>query len=146
LGGAGEEMLTVVLALHLFGVIFWMGNLLMVTIFLASVPDEVGVAKERFIIASRQLLRRSGTIGAAAAIGFGILVLLLEPGQLHQGWIYVKLLLVAGLLLLHVHVYRRVTTLESNPGTATSGEWRMLHGVASLILLVILLLTLAKPF
>ena len=146
MGGAGEEMLTFVLALHLFGVIFWIGSLLTLTVFLAAVPDEVGVAKERFIIATRQIMRRSGTIGAATAIGFGILMLFLEPGVLRQGWLHVKLLLVAGFLLLHVYIYRRITTLESNPGTATSGEWRMMHGIISALLLVILLLTLAKPF
>ncbi|HTY55273.1 MAG TPA: CopD family protein [Candidatus Binataceae bacterium] len=139
-------MVPLILALHLFGVIFWLGILLTATIFLASVPDEVGVAKERFIIASRQLLRRSGTIAAAVAMAFGLLLLLLQPEVLHQGWIFIKLLLVAGLLLLHMYIYRRVTALESNPGSATSSEWRMLHGITSALLLVILILTLAKPF
>lgn len=139
-------MITLILALHLFGVIFWMGCLLTVTVFLASVPEEVGVAKERLIIASRRLLARTGSIGAALAIGFGIVMLVLEPDVLRHGWIHVKLLLVAGLLLLHVYGYRRIVALESNPGGATSGEWRMLHGVASALLLVILILTLAKPF
>jgi len=139
-------MITLILALHLFGVIFWMGCLLTVTVFLASVPEEVGASRERLIIASRRLLARTGNIGAALAIGFGVVMLILEPGVLRHGWFHAKLLLVAALLLLHIYAYRRITTLESNPGSASSGEWRMLHGLASVLLLVILILTLAKPF
>ncbi len=139
-------MATSILVLHLFGVIFWLGSLLTITVFLGSVPDEVGVAKERFILASRQLLGRTGNIGAAVAIGFGIALVFFHPEDLRQGWIYVKLLMVAGLLLIHVHVYKRIVMLESNPGSASSGEWRMLHGIISALLLIILVLTLARPF
>jgi len=139
-------MVTAILVGHLFGVIFWLGSLLTTTIFLGALPDEVGVAKERFILASRRLLGRTGNIGAAVAIGFGIVLLFLQPEELRQGWIYVKLLLVAGLLLLHLYIFRRITTLESNPGSASSGEWRILHGLISALLLGILILTLAKPF
>ena len=42
-----------ILALHIFGVIFWMGGLLMVTSLLARVPEEVGLPKERFLGAAR---------------------------------------------------------------------------------------------
>ena len=139
-------MVTSILVLHLFGVIFWLGSLLTITIFLKSVADEVGVAKERFILAARQLLARTGNIGAAVAIGFGIVLLFLQPEDLRQGWIYVKLLLVAGLLLLHLYIFRRITILESNPGSASGGEWRMIHALISALLLAILILTLAKPF
>ena len=139
-------MVTTILVVHLFGAIFWLGSLLTITIFLGALPDEVGVAKERFILASRRLLARTGNIGAAVAIGFGIVLLFLQPEELRQGRIYVKLLLVAGLLLLQLYIFRRITTLESNPGSASSGEWRMLHGLISALLLGILILTLAKPF
>ena len=134
------------LIFHIFGVVFWVGSLLLISSLMARVPDEVGVAKERFILASRQLLGRTGNIGAAVAMGFGIVLLFLQSEELRQGWIYVKLLLVAGLLLLHLYIFRRITILESNPGSATSGEWRVIHGLISALLLAILILALAKPF
>jgi len=139
-------MVTAVLVAHLFGVIFWIGSLLTITIFMGSVPDEVGVAKERFIIASRQLLGRTGNIGAALAIGFGIAMLFLRPEVLRHSWIYFKLLLAAGLLLLHLYIFRRMTELESSPSSVTSREWRILHGVISALLLGMLILTLGRPF
>ncbi len=68
-----------ILTLHLFGVVFWLGGLLAITRLLALVPDEVGVAKERFIVAVRRLFIGCN-IGAALAIAFGFLLIPFEPG------------------------------------------------------------------
>ena len=131
--------------LHLFGVIFWLGSLLVITSLLALVADEVGVAKERFIVAARGLFLGCN-IGAAVAIALGILLIPLEPEVLRQGWLHVKLLLVAILLVVHVRLYRRIAALENEPGSATGREFRMVHGISSLLLLAILLLAILRPF
>lgn len=132
--------------LHLFGVIFWVGSLLLLTSFLGLVGDEVGVSKGRFIFAARRLLNRAGGIGATVAIVFGIVLLSSRPYLLHQGWIYVKLLLVAGMALLHRHVHMRINALESHPGSAGERECHILHGLISVLLLAILVLAIFKPF
>ena len=66
-----------VLALHIFGVIFWMGGLLMVTSLLARVPEEVGLPKERFLGAARGLFESTVNLGAAISIILGLLLILL---------------------------------------------------------------------
>ncbi len=134
-----------IIALHLFGVIFWIGSLLLITRWLAMVPDEVGVAKERFIVAARRLYLGCN-IGAAIAIGFGIVLIILEPEVLTQLWMYAKLILVGAMLFFHYRCYRRTIFLEDNPGEATRGEFMMMHGIVSLLLLGILALALMKPF
>ena len=134
-----------VLTLHLFGVVFWLGNLLVLTRLLVLVPDEVGVAKERFIVAVRHLFIGC-SIGAALAIAFGLLLIAFEPEVMRQGWMHVKILLVLGLVGVHVWLYRRVTALENEPASATAGEFRMFHGIVSALLLGILVLALLKPF
>ena len=135
-----------VLALHIFGVIFWMGGLLMVTSLLARVPEEVGLPKERFLGAARGLFESTVNLGAAVSIILGLLMILLDPTVLQHGWILAKLLLVAILLFYHVRFYRRIKFLENNPSQSTSREFRVIHGMVSALLIAILVLTVLKPF
>jgi protoporphyrinogen IX oxidase len=135
-----------VLALHIFGVIFWMGGLLMVTSLLARVPDEVGLPKERFLGAARGLFESTVNLGAAISILLGLLLIILNPSVLQHAWIEAKLLLVAILLFYHVRFYRRIKFLENNPSHSSSREFRVIHGMVSALLIAILVLTVIKPF
>ncbi len=135
-----------VLALHIFGVIFWMGGLLMITSLLARVPEEVGLPKERFLGAARGLFESTINLGAAISIILGILLILLDPSVLRRGWILAKLLLVAILLFYHVRFYRRIKFLENNPSQSSTREFRVIHGMVSALLIAILVLTVLKPF
>jgi putative membrane protein len=135
-----------VLALHIFGVIFWMGGLLMITSLLARVPEEVGLPKERFLGAARGLFESTVNLGAAVSIILGLLMILLDPTVLQHGWILAKLLLVAILLFYHVRFYRRIKFLENNPSQSSSREFRVIHGMVSALLIAILVLTVLKPF
>jgi len=134
-----------VLTFHLFGVIFWLGGLLVISRLLALVADEVGAAKERLIVAARRLFIGCN-IGAAIAIGFGFLLIAFEPEVLRQGWFHLKLLLVLGLIVVDVRLYRRIVAVENEPGSATAAEFRIVHGMLSALMLIILLLALLKPF
>ena len=138
--------MSVVIALHIFGVVFWLGSLLVIATLLGLVPEEVGVAKERFIVATRRLFDVGCNVGAAVTVGLGILLVLLEPEVLRHGWFHLKLLLVVIVLLLHVRLYRRIAALENEPASATRREFAILHGIVSLLLLAILVLAIAKPF
>jgi putative membrane protein len=135
-----------VLALHIFGVVFWIGGLLMIASLLARVPEEVGLPKERFLGAARQLFEVGTNIGAAVTIALGILLILMEPSVLRQGWLHAKLLLVAILLFYHVRFYRRIMFLENNPSQSSRREFRVVHGAVSLLLIAILLLSVLRPF
>ena len=135
-----------ILALHIFGVIFWMGGLLMVASLLARVPEEVGLPKERFLGAARGLFEVGTNIGAAVTIGLGIILIVMEPPVLRQGWMHAKLLLVAVLLFYHVRFYRRIMFLENNPSHSSRREFRVIHGMVSLLLIAILVLAVMKPF
>ena len=110
------------------------------------VPDEVGAARERLIVAARRLFHVSSNIGVIVAVLFGIFALLLEPTILNFGWMHVKIALVLVLLFFHVRLYRRVIALESDPGSATRKEFSIIHGVISLLLLLILILVFIRPF
>lgn len=113
---------------------------------MALVPDEVGVARERVVVAARRLFHVSANIGATVAIIFGIFAILVEPGVLAQGWLHVKILLVLAMLAAHVRLYLRIVALENDSGAATRREFSIIHGIVSALLLVILFLVFVKPF
>ena len=113
---------------------------------MASVPEEVGVAKERIIVMARRLLMVSANSGGAVAIVFGILALLLEPELLTRGWLHVKLLFVLLMLVVQFYMYRRIRTLEEAPLSATRREFSIIHGLVSVLLLGALAMVFVRPF
>jgi protoporphyrinogen IX oxidase len=135
-----------ILALHIFGVVFWLGGLLMIASLLARVPEEVGLPKERFLGVARGLFEATTNVGAAVTIGLGFVLILMNPLVLRQGWFHFKLLLVAVLLFYHVRFYRRIIFLEDNPSESTRREYRVIHGLVSLLLIAILMLAVMRPF
>jgi len=135
-----------VLVFHLFGVIFWVGSLLVISSMMRLVPNEVGATRERMIVVGRRLLHVSANIGAIVTIVFGIFLILLDPHVMLQGWMHAKLTLVLVLLFFHFKFYRRVIALENDPGSATRREFSVVHAIVSLLLLLILVLVLVKPF
>jgi putative membrane protein len=135
-----------VLVFHIFGVIFWIGSLLVISSLMALVADEVGVAKERIIVLARRLVVVGGNVGAAVAIIFGILAIVSEPGVLTQGWLHLKLLFVLIILAVHYRLYQRIRALEEAPLNATRREFSVIHGLVSALLLGTLVLVFLKPF
>jgi len=141
-----DAVFQIVLALHLFGVIFWIGGLLMLASLLGRVPEEVGLPKERLLGTVRRLFEVAVNLGAAITVGLGIVLILMRPAVLRQGWLHAKLLLVAVILFYHVRFYRRIRFLEDNPSASTRREFGVVHGVVSLLVLAILMLTIMQPF
>lgn len=135
-----------VIVFHLFGVIIWIGNLLVVTSMLALATEEVGAARERLIGVSQRLFQVGCNIGALATVLFGIILILLDPATLMRGWLHTKLVLVVVLLYFHYRLYRRVLDLENDPSGASAREFKMIHGLVSLLLLAILALVVLRPF
>jgi putative membrane protein len=131
---------------HLFGVIVWIGNLLVTATILSLAAEEVGAARERLIVVSRRLFQIGCNLGALATVFFGIILILLDPAVLMGGWLHVKLVLVLVLLYFHYRLYRRILNLESDPSGASAREFKMIHGIVSALLLAILALAVLKPF
>ncbi len=131
---------------HLFGVIIWIGNLLVIASMLSLATEEVGAARERLIVISRRLFQIGGNLGALATVFFGIILILLDPAVLMRGWLHAKLVLVLVLLYFHYRLYRRILNLENDPSGASSREFKMIHGIISALLLAILALAVLKPF
>jgi protoporphyrinogen IX oxidase len=135
-----------VVAFHLFAVIVWIGGLLTLASVLARVPDEVGLPRERLLGTVRSTYKGAVNVGAVITIFLGIVIIVLNPEVLHRGWLHLKLLLVLGILLYQWRLFRRIRQLEENPSESSGAEFRMAHGILSLLVLAILLLAILQPF
>jgi putative membrane protein len=140
------ELRGFILVLHIFAVIYWMGGLLMIASLLARVPEEVGLPKERFLGTARGLFEAGTNLGAAITIMLGLLLIMFDPTVLRRGWFLAKLLMISVLLFYHVRFYRRIMFLENNPSHSSRREFRVIHGMVSLLLIAILVLAVMKPF
>ncbi|HYA35580.1 MAG TPA: CopD family protein [Candidatus Binataceae bacterium] len=143
---SGGKPLGILISIHLFGVIFWIGSLLLITSLLGEVSEEVGVAKERFILVASNLFYGGCNIGGAIALLFGIFLMIAEPSVIHQGWLLAKIGLVVILLGVHIRLHRRIVDLSDKPGAVARREFRVIHGLVSALLLAILMLAIIKPF
>ena len=135
-----------VVAFHLLAVIIWIGGLLTLTSVLARVPEEVGLPRERLLGTVRSTYRGAVNVGAIISIFLGSIIIVLRPEVLHRGWLHLKLLLVVGILVYQWRLYRRIRHLEEHPGESSGAEFRMAHGILSLLVLAILLLAILQPF
>jgi protoporphyrinogen IX oxidase len=139
-------LIQIVIAFHLFAAIIWIGGLLTLTSVLARVPDEVGLPRERLLGTVRSTYKGAVNIGAIITIFMGVVNIALQPEVMRQGWLHAKLLLIVAILLYQWRIYRRITQLEENPSASSGGEFRMAHGILSLLVLAILLLAILRPF
>ena len=60
-------------------------------------------------------------------------------------WLHAKLGLVAVLLFFHIRLAWRLSLLERERGEATRREFSIVHGIVSLLMLLILIMVLVKP-
>ena len=79
-------------------------------------------------------------------IATGVLLVLNAPEFLRQGWLHAKLLLVLGLVVLDVRLYRRMRALHAGPGTVSRAEMIRLHGLIGLCLIGVVFLATVRPF
>jgi len=134
-----------ILAFHLFGSIVWLGGLIAVAGLMLLVPEEVGMAKERMTEAAK-VIAPSLAVGAALTIIMGIILIVMDPGVLHQGWLHAKLAGVALLIVAHVSIYRRIARIENEPASAGRSEFILMGSIVSILTLAIILLTMFRPF
>jgi len=135
------------LVFHVIGLVFWMGGLLMATRALAAQADETSPeARQALARYAMKVLKGFVHPGAAITVIAGAVVLWLQPDYLHQAWLHAKLFLVVLLLGMNVKVHWRVKAVAEGRAEVRRRDAMMLHGIASLIFLLIVILVMIKPF
>jgi protoporphyrinogen IX oxidase len=131
-------------ALHIFFVTSWFAGLFYLPRVLVNLAMETDVAaKERLLTMARKLYRFM-TLLAVGALGFG-LWLWLGYG-FGGGWLHAKLALVVLLIGFHHACGRLVTKFEQGRNTRSHVWYRWFNEVPTVILLLVVILTVVKPF
>ena len=135
-------------ALHIFFVVAWFaGVFYLPRLFVHHAMAEDRATRERLCIMERKLYRFITPI-MVLALFFGLAMLIMPAGRgwLTMGWLHLKLLLVAGLVVYHFWCGRLLKSFEQgyNPHPHTWFRW--FNEMPVLVLLGIVLLVVLKPF
>jgi len=134
-------------AVHVISVIAWMaGSLYLPRIFVyhtQCAPDSV--QSETFKIMERRLLMAImnpamiivWVTGPLIAYGFG---------ELQSTWLHAKLALVLILSAFHAYLARQVRTFAAGANTHSTTFYRVLNEVPTVLMILIVILVVVKPF
>ncbi|USG61396.1 protoporphyrinogen oxidase HemJ [Sneathiella marina] len=136
-------------SLHIISVIAWMaGMFYLPRLFVYHADAEIGSDKsETFKIMERRLLR--GIINPAMMMTFifgGLL--LLTPGVVHWGdvWIWLKLALVFLMSGYHGYLSRWRRQFEADDNQRPAKFYRWVNEVPTVLMVFIVILVVVKPF
>jgi putative membrane protein len=133
-------------ALHVVFVVTWFAGLFYLPrLFVYHADAKDSISTQRFEIMERRLFAIM-TIGGAASILFGSLMLIESPGYLQMTWLKLKLLFVALVVAYHVFCFKLMRDLAAQRSTRSSRWFRGFNELPSLLLLIIVILAVVKPF
>jgi putative membrane protein len=136
-------------ALHIVATVAWMAGLLYLPrLFVYHAAATPGSdTSETFKIMERRLLRGIMWPAAAATLVFGAL-LARTPGLVdwREGWIWAKLILVAGLVVFHLLLARWQRAFAADRNIQAARFYRMVNELPMLALIAIAILVVVKPF
>ena len=135
-------------ALHVAAIIAWMAGLLYLPrLFVDHCDAPPGSPQsETFKLMERRLLHGIMNPAMVAAIVLGGL-LLATPGVIdwHAAWMYVKLVLVAGLLWLHHACGRWRAGFAADQNRHSARFYRVVNEIPAVLMLGIVIFIVAKP-
>jgi len=135
-------------ALHLISVMSWMAGLLYLPrlyVYHAD-TDICSVRAETFKVMERRLLKAIMNPAMIATFGFGIWMLFLNPVLLGEGWMHVKILAVLLMAGCHGMFSKMRKKLENDEKPLSSKAYRVWNEAPTILMIVIVVLAVAKPF
>jgi putative membrane protein len=134
-------------AAHVIAIIAWMaGMLYLPRLFVYHCDAPAGsVQSETFKIMERRLLK--GIINPAMIVAWLLgLWLAWDGGWFSSGWFHVKLAAVLAMSGLHGYFSSAVRAFAQDRNTRSSAHWRLMNEVPTLLLIVIVIMVIVKPF
>lgn len=138
----------VVKALHVISVIAWMaGMLYLPRLFVYHAEAGSGTPQaETFKVMERRLLRAIMNPAMIATWSFGILMLVLVPDWLSDGWLHGKLTLVAVMTVVH-HLYGRWRKdFDRDENRRSARFFKLWNEIPTVLMIGIVFLVVLKPF
>ena len=134
-------------ALHVIAVISWMaGMLYLPRLFVYHCDAEIGSKQsETFKVMERRLLKAIINPAMVATWVFG-LYLAWSAGWFTAGWFHAKLLLVLVLSGVHGFLTARVRDFALDRNTRSQKFYRIINEVPAVLMILIVILVVVKPF
>lgn len=135
-------------AFHLIGIVAWFAGIFyMPRLFVYHHGATDRISTERFGVMERKLYRIIMNPAAAVAVTFGLALMAVTWSQHgHSGWLYAKLILVAVLIAFHVYCGALMRRFAAGERPHTERFLRMFNELPALLLILIVLLAVLKPF
>jgi putative membrane protein len=134
-------------AIHIIAVISWMaGMLYLPRLFVYHAGAEPGSTQAKtFEVMEHRLLTYIMAPAMGVAWVFGI-VLILQGGWLTAGWLHAKLLLVIIMTVMHGLLSKWATDFRFGRNRHTDKFFRIINEVPTVLLILIVILVVVKPF
>lgn len=134
-------------ALHIIAVIAWMaGMLYLPRLFVYHCDAEPGSKQsETFKVMERRLLRAIINPAMIATWIFG-LWLAWDAGFFSDPWLHAKLALVVAMSAIHGYFARCVRDFAADRNTRPQRFYRIMNEVPTLLMIIIVILVVVKPF
>lgn len=134
-------------ALHIMAVIAWMAGLFYLPrLFIYHYEKAPGSeTSETFKVMESRLYRFILNPAMMMAWAFGVFIAW-QGDWLTSGWLHVKLLAVVALTAAHVYYGRAVRAFARDERPLSVRYWRMLNEVPAVLMIVIVVMAVLKPF
>lgn len=134
-------------AFHLIAVICWFAALFYLPrLFVYHSLSEDEISRERFKLMERKLYKGIANPAMMASILLGFATLWQVPGYMQMGWMHAKLTLVVLLVVYHILCKRHMIAFAEDRNTKTHTYFRWFNEVPVVLLIVIVVLVIVKPF
>jgi putative membrane protein len=132
-------------AFHVVFLVTWFAGLFYLPrlfVYHASASDEL--SRSRFVVMERRLFMMT-TIGGAFTLLFGILMVLMSPAYLQQGWLHAKLTLVLLVIVYQIWCLLLMRALRDGGNRHSQRWYRLFNEIPGLLLIGIVILAVVKP-
>jgi putative membrane protein len=134
-------------AFHVIAVISWMAGMLYLPrlfVYHSEVAPDSAQA-QTFKVMERRLLRV--IINPAMMVSWGLgLWLAWDGAHFRSGWLHAKLAAVLALSALHGYLSAATRAFAEDRNTRSSRHWRMVNEIPTVLMIVIVILVIVKPF
>jgi len=134
-------------ALHVIAIIAWMAGLLYLPrLFVYHAGAAVGSDQARTFETMEHRLLRVIMNPAMIVVWITGLTLAIWGGWFKSGWLHGKLALVVGLSAAHMYFARQRRLLAQGRNEKTTGFYRAVNEIPTLLMIGIVILVIVKPF
>ena len=138
----------IIKALHILSVISWMvGLLYLPRLFVYHADAEIGTVRaETFKVMERRLFKAIMTPAMISSFIFGTWLIALNHGLVFETWFQIKVVAVLAMAACHGKFSKMRRLLENDIQPLSSKAYRVWNEVPTLLMIIIVFMSVLKPF